>query len=320
MHDVLPHLLPGEFPALRRGRLETLQCNLGYRCNQSCQHCHVNAGPTRSEQASDEVIELIVAFARDSKVKTLDITGGAPELHPRFRELVARARQLGIHVMDRCNLTILLEPGQQDLAGFLARQRVEVVASLPCYLEENVDSQRGSGVFEKSIAGLRRLNELGYGIADSGLLLNLVYNPQGPELPPPQPSLEQDYKQELKQRYGVEFNGLYTLTNMPIQRFGSMLLSKGLFHGYLETLKAAHQVGNLQGVMCRSLISVDWLGQVYDCDFNQMLKLPMMNGGLHPLHLRDLKVEQLMGRTIAVADHCFGCTAGQGSSCGGALN
>jgi radical SAM/Cys-rich protein len=319
MHATLPLLRATDFPPIRRKRLETLQVNLGYRCNQSCTHCHVAAGPNRTEQMSPQNVAVVLAFLARQRIATLDLTGGAPELHPLFRETVARARTLGVRVIDRCNLTILEEPGQEGLAEFLAGERVEIVASLPCYLEANVDRQRGKGVFETSIQGLRRLNALGYGRADTGLVLNLVYNPQGPSLPPSQSSLEADYKRELRARYGIVFDRLYTLTNMPIQRFGSMLISKGRFNEYMALLRNAYQESNLDGVMCRSLLSVDWQGFVYDCDFNQMLGLPLGQGHRPRTHLSHLDVDALEGLPIRVADHCYGCTAGQGSSCGGAL-
>jgi radical SAM/Cys-rich protein len=306
------------FPALRRGRLETLQVNLGYRCNQSCLHCHVNAGPHRTEAMSRETLAEVLAFLKAAAVGRLDITGGAPELHPQFRELVSRSTGLGVHVIDRCNLTVLEEPGQEDLAAFLARHRVEVIASLPCYTEELVDRQRGKGVYERSIRGLKKLNALGYGREGSGLALNLVYNPQGPSLPPPQAALEADYKRELGTRFGVSFNRLYTLANMPIQRFGSTLVSKGQFGEYMRRLRGAHRDENLETVMCRSLISVDWQGYVYDCDFNQMLGLPLQVDGRRR-RLAELIGRDLAGNPIAVRDHCYGCTAGQGSSCAGAL-
>ena len=302
------------FPAVRRGALETLQVNLGYRCNQSCVHCHVNAGPQRTEMMPPEVIEDVLAFL--PRVQTLDITGGAPELHPQFRRLVHEARAMGKHVIDRCNLTILSEPGQEDLARFLASERVEIIASLPCYTEELVDRQRGKGVYERSIAALRELNALGYG---RELALNLVYNPQGPSLPPAQDKLEADYKRELAERHGVVFNRLYTLANMPIQRFGSMLVSKGQFDRYMELLRGAHRDENVASVMCRSLISVDWQGNVYDCDFNQMLGLPLAIDGRVRTRLSQLASRDLSGNAVVVRDHCYGCTAGQGSSCGGAL-
>jgi radical SAM/Cys-rich protein len=249
----------------------------------------------------------------------LDITGGAPELNPSFRYLVREARVLGVHVMDRCNLTILEEQGQEHLAEFLALHGVEIVASLPCYTEELVDRQRGKGVYEKSIASIRRLNALGYGQPDSGLALNLVYNPQGPSLPPAQDKLEADYKRILGETFGIVFNRLFTLANMPIQRFGSTLVSQGRFAQYLQLLKDSHRDANLDAVMCRTLVSVDWQGYVYDCDFNQMLGLPLAVQGKPRVRLPDLLGRDLEGSPIAVADHCFGCTAGQGSSCGGAL-
>jgi radical SAM/Cys-rich protein len=320
MHATLPLMRSYGFPALRRGRLETLQVNLGYKCNQSCLHCHVNAGPTRTEMMSQEVLADVFSFLAVSSIKNLDITGGAPELHPHFRDLVARARALGAQVIDRCNLTVLTEPGQEDLDSFLSGNRVEVTASLPCYTEELVDRQRGKGVYERSIEGLKRLNALGYGAEGSGLVLNLVYNPQGPSLPPAQEGLEADYKRILGETHGVRFNSLFTLANMPIQRFGSTLISKGQFNGYMALLHRAHRDENLESVMCRSLISVDWQGYVYDCDFNQMLDLPLSLSSKKRPQLADLIGRDLSGNPIAVRDHCYGCTAGQGSSCGGALN
>ena len=319
MHATLPRLQNSDFPAIRRKRLETLQVNLGYRCNQSCVHCHVNAGPDRTEMMTHETINDVLAFMQASRITRLDVTGGAPELNPHFRDLVRAARDTGAHVMDRCNLTILEQPGQHDLARFLADNKVAVVASLPCYLEENVDRQRGKGVFESSIRALRLLNSLGYGQTGSALDLALVYNPQGAALPPSQQQLEADYRHHLGERYGIAFNQLYVITNMPIQRFGSMLISKGQFEHYLALLKNAYQAANLDGVMCRNLISVDWRGYTYDCDFNQMLGLPLAHKGRTRTHLRDLIGFDLMHNPIAVADHCYGCTAGQGSSCGGAL-
>jgi radical SAM/Cys-rich protein len=308
------------FPALGRARLQTLQVNLGYKCNQSCVHCHVNAGPQRTELMSRETITDVLVFLQVSGVKILDVTGGAPELNPHFRDLVLRARRQGAHVIDRCNLTILEEPGQEGLAEFLAAQRVEVTASLPCYTEELVDRQRGKGVYQKSIKALKRLNALGYGAAGSGLALNLVYNPQGPMLPPAQNKLEADYKRNLREAHGVVFNELFTLANMPIQRFGSMLISKGQFGEYMDLLHRAHRPENLESVMCRTLLSVDWRGYVYDCDFNQMLGLPLVVDGRKRVHLSELIGRDLSGNPIAVRDHCYGCTAGQGSSCGGALH
>jgi len=316
--DTFPLLRKTDFPPLRRDRLTTLQANLGYRCNQACLHCHVAASPKRTETMSWATMETLLEFAARQGVRQFDLTGGAPELNPDFRRLVRAAREQGIAVIDRCNLTILGEPGQEDLAVFLAEQQVEVVASLPCYLEENVDRQRGNGVFEKSLAGLRQLNALGYGRGDGPLRLNLVYNPGGAALPPAQAALESAYKTELLQRYGVVFNLLYVLANMPIKRFGSELMASGGFHRYMETLRQVHRNENLPGVMCRTLISVDWQGAVYDCDFNQMLAMPL-GGGSAPVMLADLLAVNLENRPISVAGHCYGCTAGQGSSCGGAL-
>ena len=319
MHATLPLMRGYGFPALRRGRLDTLQVNLGYKCNQSCLHCHVNAGPTRTEAMSAEVVADVLAVIALATIKTLDVTGGAPELHPEFRHLVARARELGAQVIDRCNLTVLLEPGQADLAAFLAAHQVELTASLPCYSEELVDRQRGKGVYAKSIEALKQLNAHGYGVPGSGLVLNLVYNPQGASLPPPQSALEVDYKRVLGERFGVVFNRLLVLANMPIQRFGSTLISKGKFNEYMALLHGAHRDENLHAVMCRSLVSVDWHGYLYDCDFNQMLGLPLALPGRKRAQLSDLIARDLAGNPIAVRDHCYGCTAGQGSSCGGAL-
>ena len=320
MHATLPLLEVSDFPALRRERLETLQVNLGYKCNQTCVHCHVNAGPTRTEQMDCETVQTVLRYLGASGVGTLDITGGAPELNPHFRDLVERARALGAHVIDRCNLTVLEEPGQDGLADFLADQGVEIVASLPCYTEELVDKQRGKGVYESSIRALKRLNALGYGEPSSGLALNLVYNPQGPSLPPAQEKLEADFKRVLGERFGIRFNRLYTLANMPIARFGSTLISRGQFNAYMKLLQESFREENLGAVMCRSLISVDWQGTVYDCDFNQMLGLPLRIAGRPRVRLADLIGRDLAGNPIVVKNHCFGCAAGQGSSCGGALN
>lgn len=318
MLDSKPLLFPSDFPAITRGRIHSVQVNLGYRCNQSCVHCHVDAGPARVEEMSSETVDAVLSFLRVNRPATLDLTGGAPELNPNFRRLVREAAGLDVQVIDRCNLTILEDPGQAGLTEFLAQHQVQVMASLPCYLEENVDAQRGRGVFEASIRGLRRLNAVGYGNGTSGLVLNLVYNPQGPVLPPPQYALEADYKRILGERYGVRFDRLLTLANMPVKRFGSMLQSLGRFGEYLDLLKSAHREENLDEVMCRSLISVDWQGQVYDCDFNQMMGLALEHRG-RPLSIRDLAAGALEGRPIRVGEHCYGCTAGQGSGCGGAL-
>ncbi len=319
MRDPLPLLAHTSFPPLRRNRLTTLQVNLGYLCNQSCLHCHVNAGPRRTEQMSARTAGQVVDFIGASGVEVLDLTGGAPELNPNFRFMVDAAVDRGVRVIDRCNLTILFEPGQENLAEFLASRRVGVVASLPCYLDENVDRQRGKGVFDASIEGLRRLNALGYGGEDTDLSLDLVFNPQGPVLPPAQAELERTYKTELGRQFGVRFNRLLTLANMPIGRFGSTLISKGLFVEYLDVLREAHVESNVEHVMCRHTVSIDWQGYAYDCDFNQMLGLPMRLNGSPRVHVTDLVSADIDGRPIAIRDHCFGCTAGQGSSCGGAL-
>lgn len=316
MHETVTLLKATDFPTIERHAIETLQVNLGYKCNQSCVHCHVNAGPNRWEMMDEQTLDLIPLVLSARGIKTLDLTGGAPELHTQFRRLVRAASRLGVKVIDRCNLTILFEPGQEGLAEFLAEHNVEIVASLPCYSLENVDKQRGDGVFEKSIAALQKLNALGYGQPNSGKVLNLVYNPQGPQLPPSQQALEADYKRELNAHFGIAFNSLFTLANMPIKRFGSMLISKGTFRNYMQLLKDNYQEQNLESVMCRSTVSVDWQGFLYDCDFNQQLSLPVPGA---QRHLRDLLETNLNGNAICVADHCYGCTAGQGSSCGGAL-
>jgi len=319
MHDTLPLLNYSDFPAISRRKTEILQINIGLRCNQQCLHCHVNSSPKRTEKMDEATIAAVYDYVKNSDVHTLDITGGAPELHPQFRELVVKIRALNVKVIDRCNLTILSEPDQEDLADFLAQQKVEIVASLPCYQQENVDKQRGKGVFELSIEGLQKLNRLGYGKPGSNLNLHLVYNPQGPELPPAQAPLETAYKKTLMQDFAIEFNQLFALSNMPINRFGSTLVSNGTFHDYISLLKNSHDNDNLDGVMCRNMVSVDWQGYIYDCDFNQMLGLNLMNINKQ-LHIADLKNSSLEGDSITVLDHCYGCTAGQGSSCGGALS
>jgi len=319
MRDTWPLLARIEFPPLARRRLDTLQVNVGYRCNQSCVHCHVGASPQRTEEMAGETVDLVVALLAHRHISTLDITGGAPELNPHFRRLVHAARDLGVRVIDRCNLTILEVAGQEDLAEFLKLEQVEIVASLPCYLADNVDRQRGKGVFESSIRGLRRLNALGYGREGTGQILNLVYNPQGPSLPPPQEALEADYRRELADKFGIVFNRLFTLANMPIQRFGSTLVSKGEFDRYMALLRQAHRDDNLDSVMCRDLVSVDWRGHLYDCDFNQMLDLPLTGPDGVRRRLENLLTDDLDDNPIQVAGHCYGCTAGQGSSCGGAL-
>jgi len=319
MLDTRPLLLETDFPLIRRGRLETLQVNLGYLCNLSCTHCHVNAGPKRKELMSREMVDVVLEYIRKKSIRILDLTGGAPEMNPHFRYLVTEARKMDVEVIDRCNLIILLEPGYEDLAQFLAEQQVTITASLPCYLEENVEKQRGKGIYDGSIEALKLLNNLGYGVQDN-LQLNLVYNPIDLNLPPEQSGLEADYKRILKEQFDIEFNQLFTITNMPISRFGGMLLSKGLYNKYMGILKDNYSAGNLDTVMCRTLLSVDYQGYVYDCDFNQMLKMPLLASTKPRPHLKELLDEDLENNIIAVGEHCYGCTAGQGSSCGGALN
>ncbi|MCK4494020.1 MAG: arsenosugar biosynthesis radical SAM protein ArsS [Methylococcales bacterium] len=319
MIETLPYLKNSTFPPLTRGTLETLQLNLGYLCNLSCLHCHVNAGPTRRELMSKETIDQVLTLAKKLGVKTLDLTGGAPEMNPHFQYLIKEAIQLNIDVIDRCNLVILETPDYENLAEFLAKHKVTIVASLPCYLEENVDKQRGNGVFQKSLAALKRLNILGYGQKNSSLTLDLVFNPQGASLPPPQKVLETHYKTHLKQHYNIDFNHLYTITNMPIKRFGSTLISKGIFDDYMQLLVENYNPSTLAQVMCATTLSVDWQGFVYDCDFNQMLDLPLPHQQIKP-HLKDLINDTLSPLKIATRQHCYGCTAGQGSSCSGALS
>ncbi len=317
MHDTLPYLEKTDFPSITRDDLEILQVNLGYLCNLSCTHCHVNAGPTRTELMNKEMIDKVLDFIYLHNIHTLDLTGGAPEMNPHFKYLVNAATDKGVNVIDRCNLTILLEPGFQDLPAFLAEKQVEIVASLPCYMEDNVDKQRGKGTFNASILALKALNQLGYGQPDSKLVLNLVFNPQGATLPPEQKALEKSYKQHLQNQFGIVFNQLFAMTNLPIQRFGSVLISKGEFNNYIQLLQDNFQQQNLQQVMCKNTLSVDWQGYVYDCDFNQMLQLPLGTKN-EKIHLDQL-TQVLTGQSIKTLQHCYGCTAGQGSSCGGAL-
>ncbi len=318
MQDTRPLLLETDFPPIARGELSTLQVNLGYVCNLSCVHCHVNAGPTRTESMALETIDQVLALVARENIRVLDLTGGAPELNPHFRYLVAAARALGARVIDRCNLTVLFEPGQEDLAEFLASQSVEITASLPCYLEDNVQEQRGKGVYADSIRAIRRLNELGYA-REPGLVLNLVYNPVGPVLPPPQAVLQEDYRRELGERFNIQFDQLFTITNMPISRFGAVLLAQGTYLEYMQLLRDNFSAANLDTLMCRDLLSVDWQGYVYDCDFNQMLDLPLL-GSDRRRHITDLPTgARLAGVPIRTGEHCYGCAAGQGSSCGGAL-
>ena len=303
---------------LRRGRTEILQINVGKRCNLTCGHCHVNAGPARQEIMSRETIDRVVDWLANTDIPVVDVTGGAPEMIPDFRYLIERVKALSPsrHVIDRCNLTILLEPGYEDLSEFFARHEVEIIASLPCYSAKNVDEQRGDGVFEGSIRALQRLNELGYGVS-SKLALHLVYNPNGAFLPGPQAELEADYKAELKSHFGIVFNRLFTITNMPIARFAAYLRHHGALDEYTDLLVSAFNPATVEGLMCRNTLSIGWRGEVYDCDFNQMLNLQWSNG--RPLYLWDVELAAIEGRAIATGEHCFGCTAGCGSSCGGAL-
>jgi radical SAM/Cys-rich protein len=297
--------------------ITVLQINVGKLCNQTCRHCHVDAGPDRTESMSRETAEQCIEALAETDIPTVDITGGAPELNPNFRWLVEQACKLGRHVMDRCNLTVLLLPAQTDLADFLASHRVEIIASLPSYNASQTDAQRGNGIFEKSIEALRLLNRFGYGQPDSGLLLNLVYNPVGAFLPPTQAAIEAQFRKELRARHGVEFNHLYTITNMPISRFLEFLVESGNYQGYMERLANAFNPATAAGVMCRYTLSVGWDGTLYDCDFNQMLDLPVTHGA--PSHIRDFDAALLNQRQIVTRNHCYGCTAGSGSSCGGSV-
>ena len=319
MRETRHLLLPGSFPKIKRKSCKILQVNLGYRCNQSCTHCHVNAGPNRTEMMDDSTLDSLINLLSRENFSLLDITGGAPELHSGFRRLVTEAYQQGVPIRDRCNLTILFEPEQETLADFLAEHQVEIVASLPCYTESNVNQQRGKGVFSYSIRALQHLNSLGYA-SNPILKLHLVYNPIGPVLPPPQDTLHQDYKMHLAKNFDIHFNDLFVITNMPIQRFGSSLISTGQFESYVDTLKNSHLDENLDHVMCRDTLSVDWQGYVYDCDFNQMLDLPIHVTAKERIHVSQLPDVSLDNHIIRTGDHCFGCTAGQGSSCSGALN
>lgn len=306
-----------QHPPLTRSQVETLQINVGKLCNQVCRHCHVDAGPDRREIMTCETLADCLRAIDQSAIQTVDLTGGAPEMNPHFEWFVREARQLGCHVIDRCNLTILLANGFTHLPEFLAEQQVEVIASLPCYLEENCDAQRGDGVFQKSIEALRRLNGLGYGIPDTGLTLSLVYNPVGPSLPPDQEKLEAAYREQLRARFGIEFNRLFAITNMPISRFLDDLLQSGRYEEYMQRLIEAFNLSAVDHVMCRTTLSVDWQGYLFDCDFNQMLDLraePRL-----PQHIRDFDAEVFAEHPIVTGRHCYGCTAGAGSSCQGAL-
>jgi radical SAM/Cys-rich protein len=305
--------------SLRRRAVDVLQVNLGSYCNLACIHCHVESGPTRKEMMSRENVNAVLHLLARTGIPTLDITGGAPELHPDFAYLIASARRLGRHVMDRCNLTVIFEPGMEYLPEFFKLNEVELVCSLPCYSKDNVDKQRGKGTFDASIRALQLLNEIGYGQTGGDLVLNLVYNPVGPHLPPPQDKLEQDYKKILREQFGIAFNHLYCLTNMPITRYATHLKLRGEYDGYKELLESSFNVATLDQVMCRNLISIGWDGSVYDCDFNQMLDLPLPDEAGERLNVASLALDQVSTRRITVGDHCYACTAGAGSSCGGAL-
>ena len=307
------------FPKIKRDFLQTLQINIGYKCNQACSHCHVDASPNRTEMMSNDIIKIIPKVIKVNDIKLLDITGGAPEIHPKFKQLVKEVRTLNVEVMDRCNLTILTEPGFENLANFLASNKVQITASLPCYLEDNVDKQRGKGVFQKSILALKKLNSYGYGIIDTGLILNLVYNPNKPQLPPSQKELEDDYRRELKERYGIYFSNLFVLANMPINRYEKHLNVIGKLNEYNKLLKDNHNSRNLDSVMCKTTLSVDWKGYLYDCDFNQQLGM-RRNGEIKHLHDLLTPLVSLKNNPISIGNHCFGCTAGAGSSCGGELS
>ena len=297
--------------------IEILQVNVGKMCNMTCRHCHVDAGPDRREMMNRETIDLCLAALRDSPIHTLDLTGGAPEMNPDFRYFVTAARKLGAHVIDRCNLTILLAPGYEALPEFLATNRVEIVASLPCYLEQNTDKQRGDGAYRQSIEALQKLNALGYG-SDDGLMLTLVFNPIGPSLPPDQQALEDQYREFLRREQGIEFNRLFTITNMPISRFLEDLIESGQYEAYMQALIEAFNPAAVAGVMCRKMISVGWDGALFDCDFNQMLELSTATG--QPQHIRDFDADHMGNRSIVVGQHCFGCTAAAGSGCLGAID
>ncbi|HEV8719905.1 MAG TPA: arsenosugar biosynthesis radical SAM (seleno)protein ArsS [Candidatus Binatia bacterium] len=304
---------------LNRRAVDVLQVNMGRYCNLACIHCHVESGPTRKEMMSRENVEAVLGFLSRTEIPTLDVTGGAPELHSDFDYLVAAARRLGRHVMDRCNLTVIFEPGKEYLPEFFKDHGIELVCSLPCYSEENVDKQRGKGTFDASIRALQLLNQIGYGQAETGLILNLVYNPVGPHLPPPQAEVEQDYKRILADQFGIAFNHLYCLTNMPITRYATHLKLRGEYDRYVELLETNFNPATLDQVMCRNLVSVGWDGTIYDCDFNQMLDLPMTDDDGKALNILSLSIDQVVSRSIRIGNHCYACTAGAGSSCGGAL-
>ena len=313
MHKIYPLIKNTNFPSIKRSWLKTIQVNLGYKCNQSCLHCHVNAGPKRREMMDKKTIDNVIDFAINNNIETVDLTGGAPEINKYFKYMVKELRQHDIHIIDRCNLTILNEDGMEDLPSFFVKHKIEIIASLPCYIKKNVDRQRGKGVFDESIKILRLLNDIGYGMKKD-LILNLVYNPQGPVLPPSQSKLEKEYKSYLREIFDIEFNNLFTITNMPINRFGSTLVSQDKFNSYMKLLKSSFSEKAKENVMCKELISIDYNGNVFDCDFNQMLK---MNLSGKETHITKITKKYLHNREISTGDHCYGCTAGSGSSCGG---
>jgi len=307
-----------KFPYIKKEPIDTLQINIGYKCNQACKHCHVNSSPSRTEMMSEEVLNLIPMIIKKFNIKTLDITGGAPEMNPNFKNLILSLKNQNINIIDRCNLTIFFEKGYEELPNFLAENKVIITASLPCYEKENVEKQRGSGVFDKSINAIKILNNLGYGKNETGLELNLVYNPINPSLPPPQEKLEKDYKNILYEKYNISFNHLYTITNMPINRYADFLKMSGELDKYYELLANNFNQQNLKNLMCKKTLSIDWKGQIYDCDFNQQLKLKSLNG---PKNLYELlNYSSSFNYQIAAKNHCFACTAGAGSSCGGSLS
>ena len=316
MHKIYPLIKDTDFPQITRLSIRTLQVNLGYKCNQSCLHCHVNASPKRTEMMNKGTIDEVINFSYQNNVEIVDLTGGAPEMNQYFQYMIKKLREKNIHIIDRCNLTILEEKGMSNMVDFLAEQEVEIVASLPCYKDTNVDAQRGKGVFTKSIKALQHLNKKGYGL-NKKLMLNLVYNPQGATLPPKQSELELEYKSYLLENYNISFNNLFTITNMPINRFGSTLVSKKIFHKYMDLLKSTFSQIAKENVMCRNLLSIDYNGYVYDCDFNQMLSIDISN---KKTHITDIKKDELVNKIIATGDHCYGCTAGSGSSCGGVIS
>jgi radical SAM/Cys-rich protein len=307
------------FNGLRRRAVDVLQVNMGRYCNLACIHCHVESGPTRTEMMSRETVDAVLRFLASTNIPTLDITGGAPELHRDFDYLVGSARTLGRHVMDRCNLTVVFEPGKEYLPEFFKQHEIELVCSLPCYSRANVDKQRGKGTFDASVRALQILNQIGYGQPDGDLILNLVYNPVGPHLPPPQAQLEQDYRCILREQFGIVFNHLFCLTNMPITRYATHLKLRGEYARYMELLETSFNAATLDQVMCRNLISVGWEGLVYDCDFNQILDLPIRDCAGKPLHIETLSLDRVERHEITVGNHCYACTAGSGSSCGGSL-